>query len=214
MRRFLQEYEFLNSLNHPNIIKTFGISFGDPKHPPAILLEYCPSNLKKKIKKLNDNERICAIVDISSAMKEVHALGIIHRDLKLENILLDSNNKIKVSDFGLGTFIKLDSETISRTQMTGTLKYMAPELVQERDDYNEKVDVYAYGVVVFLILTKGEFPKISLHDVGNGKKAAIPSNITKFASGLINKCWSYKAEDRPSFAEIYEILKGNENKLI
>ena len=168
MRRFLQEYEFLNSLNHPNIIKTFGISFSDPKHPPAILLEYCPSNLKKKIKKLNDNERICAIVDISSAMKEVHALGIIHRDLKLENILLDSNNKIKVSDFGLGTFIKLDSETISRTQMTGTLKYMAPELVQERDDYNEKVDVYAYGVVVFLILTKGEFPKISLHDVGNG----------------------------------------------
>ena len=98
--------------------------------------------------------------------------------------------------------------------MTGTLKYMAPELIQERTDYNEKVDVYAFGVVVYLILTKGEFPKISLHDVGNGKKAEIPSGITQFSSDLINKCWSYEASERPSFAEICQTLKGNESKLI
>ncbi|KAK8845156.1 hypothetical protein M9Y10_021338 [Tritrichomonas musculus] len=214
VQRFLLEYESLNQLDHANIIKAFGISFGDATHPPAILLEYCASNLKKKIKKLTNSERICAIVDISSAMKEVHAVGIIHRDLKLENILVDENNKIKVSDFGLCTLMTLDSETMSRTQMTGTLKYMAPELIQERTDYNEKVDVYAFGVVVYLILTKGEFPKISLHDVGNGKKAEIPSGITQFSSDLINKCWSYEASERPSFAEICQTLKGNESKLI
>ena len=214
MRKFLLEYESINQLDHANIVKAFGISFGDAKHPPAILLEYCASNLKEKIKELTNSERICAIVDISSAMKTVHSVGIIHRDLKLENILLDENNKIKVSDFGLCTLMTVDNESKSRTQMTGTLKYMAPELLQERSDYNEKVDIYSFGVVVYLILTKGEFPKIGFADVIAGKKADIPSTISEFSKSLINKCWSYKASDRPSFAEICDILKGNESKLI
>ena len=147
-------------------------------------------------------------------MKEVHSVDVIHRDLKLENILVDKNNKIKVSDFGLCTLMTPDSETMNRTQMTGTLKYMAPELLQERTDYDEKVDVYAFGVVVFLILTKGEFPKIGMADVILGKKAEIPGSISEFSRNLIDKCWSYKASDRPSFSEICDSLKGNEDKLI
>lgn len=99
MRRFLQEYEVLNQMYHPNVIKAFGFSFGDEENPPAILLEYCPTNLKKKIKRLTNEERINAIVDISSAMKLVHSVSIIHRDLKVESILLDEQKKIKVSDF-------------------------------------------------------------------------------------------------------------------
>ncbi|KAK8840115.1 hypothetical protein M9Y10_031053 [Tritrichomonas musculus] len=213
-RRFLLEYESIAQLDHANIVKAFGISFGDSTHPPAILLEYCVSNLKKKIKKLTDSERICAIVDLSEAMKEVHSVGIIHRDLKLENILVDEHNKIKVSDFGLCTLMKVDTATMSRTQMTGTLKYMAPELLQERTDYDEKVDVYAFGVVVFQILMKGEFPRIGLAEVISGHQAAIPTSVSEFSSELIKKCWSYKPSDRPSFSEICNILKGNEDKLI
>ena len=76
------EFQLINHLDHKNIIKAFDVSFGDSTHPPAILLEYCASNLKKKIKKLTESERINAIVDISSAMKEVHSIGLIHRDLK------------------------------------------------------------------------------------------------------------------------------------
>lgn len=214
MRKFLLEYESINQLDHKNIIKAFGIYFGDEEHAPSILLEYCASNLKKKIKKLTNSERIRAIVDISSAMKEVHSVGIIHRDLKLENILLDEENNVKLSDFGLCTLMTVENESKTRTQMTGTLKYMAPELLNESTDYDEKVDVYAFGVVVFLILTKGEFPKIGFSDILHGKKADIPSSITHFSKELINKCWSFKASDRPSFAEIYDSLNKNESKLI
>ena len=146
-------------------------------------------------------------------MRDVHSAGLIHRDLKLENILLDEKNHVKLSDFGFSTLIESES-MISRSRITGTLKYMAPELILEKTDYDEKVDVYAFGVVVYLIVMNGEFPKISFVDVGNGKKAEIPSSVTKFTQELINKCWNFNASDRPSFDEICKILEENENKLI
>ena len=68
-KRFLLEYESINQFDHANIIKAFGIFFGDATPPPAILLEYCPSNLKKKIKKLSNSERICVIVDLIIKMQ-------------------------------------------------------------------------------------------------------------------------------------------------
>lgn len=128
--------------------------------------------------------------------------------------MIDEKNKIKVSDFGLCTLITTDTETTSRTQMAGTMANMTPELIQGRNDYDEKVDVYAFGVVVFAILTKGSLPKIIIYDFGAGKKATIPEEISEFSRNLINKCWSYKASDRPSFSEICSMLKSKENELI
>lgn len=179
----------------------------------SILLEYCKSNQKKNVKKLSNEVRCQIIVEISSAMKSVHEAGIIHRDLKLENILLDADDHAKVSDFGLCTLIDQESLTGSRTQMAGTLNYMAPELVRGRKDYDEKVDVYAFGVVVFMILTKGQKPDASIADVADGKMAEIPMSVSKFASNLISRCWEKDPSKRPSFTEICDLLKGNENKL-
>lgn len=213
MKRFIREYESLISLNSPYIIKAYGFSFGTKTESPSILLELCQSNLKQKINDLNNKERRRVIIEISEGMNEVHRAGFIHRDLKLENILLDDENHVKLSDFGLCTLMKSES-TMSRSQIAGTLKFMAPELVQEKTDYNEKVDVYAFGVVVYLIVMKGEFPKISLVEVGTGKKATIPESVTEFTRDLINSCWSFDPSDRPSFDEICQKLKGNENKII
>lgn len=213
MKKLFNEYQILSKLKSPYIIKTYGMSFGTETEQPSILLELCASNLKENLKNLNDEERCHVISEVSQGMKDVHKAGLIHCDLKLENILLDEENHVKLSDFGLSTLIKSDTMT-SRSQIAGTLKYMAPELVLERTDYDEKVDVYAFGVLVYAIVTKGEFPKISLVDVGNGKKAEIPSNITEFTRKLIDRCWSFNSSDRPSFEEICELLRGNENKLI
>ncbi|KAK8888419.1 hypothetical protein M9Y10_039489 [Tritrichomonas musculus] len=124
-------------------------------------------------------------------MVSVHSAGIIHRDIKLERILLDDENHDKLSYFCLCTFTRAG-----------------------RKDYDEKVDVYAFGVVVFVILTNGERPDISSFDVGIGKKASIPSNSSEFSKNLIEKCWSFKASDRPTFSEINEMLRENKSKLI
>lgn len=214
IRRFYNEYLLISQLNHQHIIKAFGFFYGNKKNPPSILLEYCPCNLKKNIHNLNDSDRKRIIIEICDAMKEVHNAGIIHRDLKPENILLDSKKSVKVSDFGLCTLISYDTETLSRTQMAGTLMFMAPEILQGKTDYNEKVDIYAFGIVVYFIVTKGEYPKFNITDVVKGNQIEIPETLTSFTQKLLHKCLSPSAEDRPSFKDLYKILKKNEKKLI
>ena len=118
-------------------------------------------------------------------MDKVHSMGIIHRDLKPENIPLDSNNNKKLCDFSHWAFI--NNETKSPTCMIGSLPFMSTELLQGRKDDDQKVDVYAFGVVVFNILTKGEYPDISFAEVANGNQAPIPSNISSFSSQLIQE---------------------------
>ncbi|OHS96962.1 CAMK family protein kinase [Tritrichomonas foetus] len=133
IKRFMKEYEIMSQISHQNILKTYGICYGDSSHPPSILLEYCPTNLKKMIQKLTteEKERIISeiIHEIISGMSYLHSRGIIHRDLKPENILIDSSKHVKICDFCLCTTMNEHTHT----QGIGTLSYMSPELLNENE---------------------------------------------------------------------------------
>lgn len=214
IKRLLQEYEILHLLNHRNVIRSFGFFYGDEKHSPSILLELCPYNLVTKVRNMNDCERVCCIIEISLGMEAVHAHDLIHRDLKPENILIDENGHVKISDFGIACIVDVENQTQTKTGGVGTLKFMAPELLQESTHYTNKVDVYSFGVVVFYILSGGQMPKINIGDQANGKKAPIPSQFNDISRKLINRCWSKNENDRPSFTEIIDFIKKNKFKLI
>lgn len=211
MKKIFQEYEILNSLNHPNIVKTFGFCTGDETHSPSILLEFLPYNLSSIVTQLSPTQKVEVLYEISLAMKEVHKNDIIHRDLKPENILVDENMHIKVSDFGISCV------SISKTIKTvgiGSFRYMAPEILDGSDDYDEKVDVYSFGLIFFYVLTDGTLPKIILRNVAIGKNAHIPDNFKEVSRNLINSCLSLDPKDRPSFAEIVDVIDQNKNKII
>lgn len=214
IQHFLNEYEIMNMLNHPNILKALGISFGDEKNPPAILLPYCPKNLFTAIKnnELTKVQIACAIYEIAEGMKYLHLKKIIHRDLKPSNILIAEDGTIKICDFGISKLITPDQ--FSLTVGIGTNKFMAPELILEEDDYNEKIDVYSFGVLIFFILNNGELPKIKTGEIIKGKKAEIPSSFSKFSADLINSCWNLDPKERPSFNDICNLMKSNNYKLV
>lgn len=88
---FEKARKLLNCLDHPNIEKVYGFFYGSKEMKPAILLEYCKFNLEKVIKNLKDYELVGVIYEISSAMKYVHQNKVIHRDLKMRNILININ---------------------------------------------------------------------------------------------------------------------------
>ncbi|KAK8892222.1 serine/threonine protein kinase [Tritrichomonas musculus] len=203
-RHFLKEYEIMNMLNHPNILKAFKMFMSDAKNPPAIILEYCQHNLSFAVmnKLLSNLEVATAIYQIAEGMKYLHFNKIIHRDLKPSNILIGTDGTIKISDFGISKL--MTPEQFSMTIGVGTNKFMAPEIIAEEDDYDEKIDVYSFGVLVYYTLSCGQLPKIKTPQILQGKKAEIPSTFTEFAKNLINDCWNFEANDRPSFNDICE----------
>ena len=214
-KKFVNEYEIMNMLDHPNILKTYGIFFSDEKMPPSILLEYCPLNLSDLIqsKSLSKVEIVISIYQIVEGMKYVHFRNVIHRDLKPSNILIAVDEKtIKIGDFGISKL--MNAEEQSMTGGVGTQKFMAPEIIDENDDYDEKVDVYSFGVLLFFMLSSGNLPKIKMSDKMKGKKAEIPNSFTQFSTKLISSCWNFNSKDRPSFEQILKDLELNNYDLV
>lgn len=212
IRQLCNEYELLFKLEHPNIVKVYGFYLGDRKHNPAILLEYCKYNLEDAIKKKVTNaDLVSFIFEICAAMKYVHKYKIIHRDLKMKNILITSKKHVKICDFGISRSMELTTYT-SRTIGIGTLPFMAPELFNQKGKYNEKVDVYAFGVVMYFILTKGEMPDFT--GIGEYGNLRLPKSINKLSQSIIKKCWSKSPSERPSFKEIKNQIIENEFSLI
>ena len=123
------------------------------------------------------------------------------KDLKPTNILIATDGTIRISDFGISKLMSPKEQN----SIVGTLTFMAPEILNE-EDYDEKVDVYSFGVLVFFVLSGGQMPIIKMREQMRGKKAEIPSIFTTFAKDLINSCWNFDPKDRPSFSEICKLM--------
>ena len=121
-------------------------------------------------------------------------------------MLLRKNKHVRITDFGLA---KLEELLTSQSKGIGTLRFMAPELFEENnEDYNNKVDVYSFGIILIFIITN-EYPPFSLKNVSIGIPPKLPKNISKWVHELIISCLSLEHENRPSFEEIFEIMKSN-----
>ena len=132
-----------------------------------------------------------------------HRENIIHRDIKLENLLLDENSKLKIIDFGFSTCIPNDKKI---KIFCGTPSYMAPEIVMKTEYCGPPADIWAMGVLLFTILS-GQFPyrgatdeelydKICRADYHLPKE--VKDSLSPAAKDLISKLFSLTAEDRPT----------------
>ena len=213
-RNFINEYEKINMLNHPNIIQTYGICMsGDSVTPPSIILEYCPINIQQAVKnlKLSNVDTAKSIYQIAEGMKYIHKCGLIHRDIKPSNILIDKNGVVKISDFGISKLMTVEEQ--STTFGSGTQKFMAPEILNEQN-YDQKSDIYSFCFLMYFILSEGNMPKITVVQVGNGEKAEIPTTFNAFSHTLIDSCWNFDPKTRHSFQKICESLAFNDYKIV
>lgn len=213
-QQFLNEYEIISMLLHPNIVKTDGIFLSDEMNPPSILLEYCPQSLEEAIinNKFTNVDLVFSIYQIMEGMKYVHFNHVIHRDLKPTNILIAKDGTIKISDFGIAKLMTTEEQ--SMTCGMGTQKFMAPEIIDENTNYDEKVDVYSFGVLMYFILSGGEMPKIKMSDKLRGEKAPIPQSFSDLSRQLIDMCWNFDAKCRPSFDQLINEIERNNYNLV
>lgn len=207
---FLKEYEILNMLFHPNVLKTYGFFTSDESMPPSILLEYCPNDVEKAVKNktLTKSDIIVIIFQIAEGMKYVHFRNIMHRDLKPSNILIAADGTIRIADFGISKLMTAEEQQTTMTNDIGTLNFMAPEISGDQN-YDKKVDVYSFGMLVLFILNEGKMPNRTLRQIIYGTKFPMPDNFTQFSKDLINACLENDPNVRPSFNTICdEIEKG------
>lgn len=152
-RRFKNESKAIAVLSHPNIVKVLDVSFGDRLQ--YIVMEYVEGiTLKEYIEQqgsIRTREALYFVMQILRALQHAHDKGIVHRDIKPQNIMLIENGSIKVTDFGIATFSRDETKTMTNAAI-GSVHYISPE--QAKGSVTDaKSDIYSVGVVLYEMLT-------------------------------------------------------------
>lgn len=155
--RFKNESKAIAVLNHPNIVKVYDVSFGDLIQ--YIVMEYVDGiTLKQYIEKqhsLRWKDAVYLTIQVLRALQHAHDKGIVHRDVKPQNIMLLADGTIKVTDFGIARFARSEHKTMT-DKAIGSVHYISPE--QARGEAtDEKADIYSVGVMLYEMLT-GQLP--------------------------------------------------------
>ncbi len=157
VRRFKNESKAIAMLSHPNIVKVYDVSFGDIIQ--YIVMEYIDGiTLKEFIERqgsLRWQDAVYFTIQVLKGLQHAHDKGIVHRDVKPQNIMVLADGTIKVADFGIARFARNEQRTIT-DKAIGSVHYISPEQARgEKTD--EKTDIYSVGVMLYEMLT-GQLP--------------------------------------------------------
>ncbi len=154
--RFTREARTLARLQHPNIVAIHDFGTSDGLY--FLLMEYVDgANLRQAIRSgaLTASQALAIVPQICDALQYAHENGVVHRDVKPENILLDRAGRVRIADFGLAKIVQRTPVDVTLTragQVMGTLHYMAPEQYRTPDAVDHRADIYSLGVVFYEML--------------------------------------------------------------
>ena len=208
--RFLQEYELIADIDHPNIVRIFDLGVGD-EHA-HIVMEYLDGgDLKSRIANgITQRDAIRFLRQLASALAKTHEVGILHRDLKPGNIMLRSDDSIALIDFGLAKRMRLRMEITDEGEIFGTPYYMSPEQ-GHGNGVDARSDIYSLGVIFYEMLT-GEKPfraDTAMGIIYQHAQAPVPLLPARAAEyqALLNMMLAKDPDDRlQSAAEVVEWL--------
>jgi serine/threonine protein kinase len=161
VERFSREARALAKLNHPNILTVH--DFGQTDGQSYFIMEFVEgANLRQRLRDgpMPAQQALAIVAQICDALQYAHDEGIVHRDIKPENILLDKKERVKMADFGIAKLLLRRTADYTLTgpwQVMGTLKYMAPEQLENPLEVYHRADIYSLGVMFYEMLT-GELP--------------------------------------------------------
>jgi serine/threonine protein kinase len=208
--RFLQEYELIAELEHPNIVRIHDLGVSDDH--AHIAMEYLSAgDLKHKIREgIGEEDAVNYMRQIASALAEIHKVGILHRDLKPGNIMLRDDGSVALIDFGLAKRMRLKLEITDNGEIFGTPYYMSPEQ-GHAGEVDVRSDIYSLGVIFYEMLT-GSKPYLADNAMGiiykhsNSPIPMLPRNLARHQA-LVNLLLAKNPDNRlQTTAEVSEWL--------
>uniref|UniRef100_A0AAY4DWP5 Tyrosine-protein kinase n=1 Tax=Denticeps clupeoides TaxID=299321 RepID=A0AAY4DWP5_9TELE len=217
--KFLSEARILKQYDHPNIVKLIGVC--TQRQPIYIVMELVPggdflSFLRKKKEDLKAKQLVKFALDAAAGMAYLELKNCIHRDLAARNCLVGDSNLLKISDFGMSR--QEDDGIYSSSGLKQIpIKWTAPEALNY-GRYSSESDVWSYGILLWETFSLGMCPYPGMtnqqarEQVEKGYRMSCPQKCPEEVYKIMQKCWEYKPENRPKFADIQKELASVKKK--
>ncbi len=208
-KRFEIEAQAAAALNHPNIATIYAIEESDGD--AFIVMEFIDGiELKDKIKSgpVPIKEAINIAIQITEGLGAAHKKGIIHRDIKSQNIMITDDGKVKIMDFGLAK-ISGGSQVTKIGTTVGTIAYMSPEQARGKE-VDHRTDIWSFGVVLYEMLTgqlpfNGEYEQAIIYSILNEEVKTYSDNPPSPIQKIIND--SLKKDPGKRYLQVSDIIK-------
>lgn len=205
--RFLQEYELISKIRHPNVVRIYDLGIADD-HAYIAMEYFARGDLRARIAKaLPPQVALAYLAQMAAALEVVHGVGVLHRDLKPGNIMLRADNSLAIIDFGLAKQSDLKTEITGTGEIFGTPYYMSPEQGHGRV-LDERSDLYSLGIMFYEMLTHKKpyiaptpMGVIYLH--GNAPVPQLEGELRRYQP-LLDRLLAKEPDDR--FANARELM--------
>ncbi len=159
LKRFENEFKAASKLDHPNIVRA--LDYGTVSGQPYLVMEFVDGEslgqTLERVGKMDEYEAVKVIAEACDGLEEAHRQGMIHRDIKPDNIMVTKDGRVKIADMGLVKDIG-DELNLTRTgRGLGTPHFMAPEQFRNAKNADVRCDLYSMGATLYMMLT-GELP--------------------------------------------------------
>uniref|UniRef100_A0A6Q2X3Q6 Tyrosine-protein kinase n=1 Tax=Esox lucius TaxID=8010 RepID=A0A6Q2X3Q6_ESOLU len=217
--KFLSEARILKQYDHENIVKLIGVC--TQRQPIYIVMELVPggdflSFLRKKKDDLKTKQLVKFACDAAAGMAYLEHKNCIHRDLAARNCLVGESNLLKISDFGMSR--QEDDGIYSSSGLKQIpIKWTAPEALNY-GRYSSESDVWSYGILLWETFSLGVCPYPGMtnqqarEQVEKGYRMSCPQKCPEEVYKVMQKCWEYKPENRPKFADLQKELAAVKKK--
>lgn len=225
LKRFEQEFKAASKLDHPNIVRA--LDYNDAGTTPYLVMEFVDGeSLGQKLdreKRMSEADAIRIMAQVAQGLHRAHKMGLVHRDVKPDNILVDKNGTAKLADLGLVKETETDLNLTKTGRGLGTPHFMAPEQFRNAKNADARCDIYSLGATLYQLVTgvlpfKSSGPldawiKKIQNDLDEPK--SIVGSLSERANWAIMRAMSADPDKRPrSCREFVEDLTGHSTRRV
>lgn len=189
VQRFIGEFALISQIDHPNVAKIFAQGFSESH--AYIAMEYFPGGDLRQLMsgEFGETIAVATLLQVAGALSAIHEQGIVHRDMKPDNIMIRADGSLALADFGIATQIQTDLHGEQAGEVYGTPSYLSPEQATD-SAVDHRADIYALGVMFFELLTgkkpyRASSPQALLYQHVNAELPILPNQFAHYQGLLV-----------------------------